>query len=95
MVDQLNNLKKVLGKNSDNKAANNSDGVKNDGSVVFKLFTDLENADIHRVKKMAELNNRLENLEKVFGPGNVAVNETQIAKLCNGIENKTILVGLA
>lgn len=92
MVYQLNNLKKVLGQNTDNQTKNNPDSIKHDNSIVFKLFTDLENADLNTTKKLAHLNSRLENLEKVFGPGNAAINETQIAKLCNGIENKTILV---
>lgn len=92
MLDQLNSLKKVLGQKIDNQVTNNSDSSKNDNSIVFKLFTDLENADLNTVKKLAHLNSRLENLEKVFGPGNAAINESQIANLCNGIENKTILV---
>ncbi|RNA23256.1 dynactin subunit 2 isoform X2 [Brachionus plicatilis] len=91
MVDQLNSLKQVLGQNSDSKASKNPDLLKHDTSIVFKLFADLENSDINKAKKINELNGRLENLEKIFGPGNAAVNETQIAKLCNGLENKSIL----
>ncbi|CAF0838503.1 unnamed protein product [Brachionus calyciflorus] len=92
LVDHLSSLKKLLTHaNLDNKQSGTTEALKHDTSVVFKLFSDLENADLARANKLAELNQRLENLEKVFGPGNSAVNETQISKLCSGLENKSLL----
>lgn len=92
LVDHLNQLKGLLGQKMDSKQQGQGQDLKHDSSVVFKLFSDLEKADLNRANKIAELNQRLDNLEKVFGPGNAAINEAQIAKLCTGLENKSILV---
>lgn len=84
--DSMNALKKDLA------IKEKTDGQKGDeSSIVFKLFTDLEANDLARANKVSELNQRLANLEIVFGAGNAAVNERQISKLCNNIENKSIL----
>lgn len=84
--DSMNALKKDLA------IREKTDGQKGDeSSIVFKLFTDLEANDLARANKVSELNQRLANLEIVFGAGNAAVNERQISKLCNNIENKSIL----
>ena len=95
MVDHLNEFKKSLkNKAKDSKGSVSDASTTQSNSIVFKLFGDLEEVDLDRASKVAELNNRLLNLEKVFGAGNASVNETQIAKLCTNIENKSILVFL-
>ncbi len=38
------------------------------------------------------MNERLGNLEKIFGPGKDSMSENQISKICPDLENKTILV---
>lgn len=88
LYDNLNALKKELVKNE--KSGNDSSKT-DDSSIVFKLFTDLEQSDLARANKLSELNQRLANLEVVFGAGNADVNERKISKLCNNIENKSIL----
>lgn len=85
LYDNLNSLKKELAKNSDKK------GGQSESSIVFKLFTDLEASDLAKANKISELNKRLANLEAVFGAGNAAVNERQISKLCNHIDNKSVI----
>jgi dynactin-2 len=87
LLDHLNNFKANLktSKNEPTKVATDS------SAISFKLFADLEEADLDRAKKVTELNSRLANLEKVFGAGNASVNSAHIAKLCTNIENKSIL----
>lgn len=93
MIDHLNEFKKSLkSKSKDSKDLVPVNTTTQSNLMVFKLFADLEEAELVRVNKVAELNNRLLNLEKVFGAGNASVNETQIEKLCTNIENKSILV---
>lgn len=93
MIDHLNEFKKSLkNKSKDSKDLVPVNTTTQSNLMVFKLFADLEEAELVRVNKVAELNNRLLNLEKVFGAGNASVNETQIEKLCTNIENKSILV---
>jgi hypothetical protein len=95
-VDHLSQLKALLNQNlAKAQQGASAEHLKHDTSVVFKLFSDLEKADLNRSNKIAELNQRLDNLEKVFGPGNAAVNEAQVAKLCTGLENKSILVSIS
>lgn len=86
LYDSLNSLKKDL---SSKKGADND--KSSETAIVFKLFSDLEASDLARANKVSELNARLGNMETVFGAGNAAVNERQISKLCNNIENKSIL----
>jgi hypothetical protein len=87
LLDHLNNFKANLktSKNEPTKVATDS------SAISFKLFADLEEADLDRAKKVTELNSRLANLEQVFGAGNASVNSAHIAKLCTNIENKSIL----
>ncbi len=86
LYDNLNALKKDLAHNEKAKTSDDS------CAIVFKLFSDLEASDMTRADKIAELTQRLGNLEAVFGAGNASVNERQISKLCNNIENKSLLV---
>lgn len=37
------------------------------------------------------MNQKLSNLEKIFGAGNASINENQIIKMCSSIDNKSIL----
>ena len=93
MIDHLNEFKKSLkSKSKDSKGSASVNTTTQSNLMIFKLFGDLQEADLERVNKVAELNNRLLNLEKVFGAGNASVDETQIEKLCTNIENKSILV---
>jgi hypothetical protein len=90
LVDHLNEMKKNLDAKQGSGKEKKSE--KQEDSIVFKLFTDLEKSELDRANRVSELNQRLSNLEKVFGAGNASVNQSQIAKLCTNIENKTILV---
>ena len=95
MTDHLNDFKKNLKANKkegETSADLSSSTNAQSNAISFKLFADLEEIDLERANKVSELNNRLANLEKVFGAGNGSINETQIAKLCTNIENKSILV---
>lgn len=107
LVDYLEEIKKKLSQKQNGEKTSE----KQEASIVFKLFADLEKSDLDRAnkvnlilifyfeifsnqsnnKKLAELNQRLNNLEKIFGAGSTA-NESQIAKLCSNIENKSVLV---
>lgn len=90
LMDSLNAMKKDMSK-SKAKSGNEAARTQSEASIVFKLFTDLEANDLERANKISELNQRLANLETVFGAGNAAVNDRQISKLCNNIENKSIM----
>lgn len=85
LYDNLSASKKDLDKKEKSKEGQDESGI------VFKVFSDLDANDLARVNKISELNQRLANLETVFGAGNAAINERQIAKLCPNIENKSIL----
>lgn len=88
LTDSLNAMKKDLSKK--NKSGDAAQ-TQSEASIVFKLFTDLEANDLERANKISELNQRLANLETVFGAGNASVNDRQISKLCNNVKNKSIL----
>jgi hypothetical protein len=93
LIDHLNDFKKNLKTNSKKESGSVDDSLTaQKNAISFKLFADLEEVDVERANKISELNSRLSNLEKVFGAGNGSVNETQVAKLCTHIENKSILV---
>jgi len=86
LYDNLNAQKKELASTEKAKGGDES------SAIVFKLFSDLEASDLARADKIAQLTQRLDNLEAVFGAGNASMNERQISKLCNNIENKSLLV---
>jgi hypothetical protein len=93
LVDHLNELKQSLAQKSKTQLTQaEQQSIQNSNSILFRVFANLEQIDTERTRKVSELNQRLANLERVFGAGSSSVNENQIAKLCSDIENKSILV---
>lgn len=92
LVDYLNEMKKSLSKKTEgDKNSNTAHSIQDPSAFIFKLFSDIEQIDLDRANKVSTLNQRLSNLEKIFGPGNASFSENQIGKLCPEIENKTLL----
>ena len=91
-MDSVNGFKKTL--KASQKESVPIDTSAQQNALSFKLFADIEDEELEKANKISELNNRLSDLEKVFGAGNAGFNETHIAKLCTNIENKSILVKL-